>query len=389
MASGRLDPELLSRLAARRPEIEAAILARMRSVEDPREVGDAEYVQGLRGAVRAALEHAIAVLEGGEARAEPIPEPLLSQARLAARNGVALDVVLRRYMAGHALLCDYLVQDVGEGASLRTALLGQARLLEQIVLAVADSYKQELESRRMTVEHRRAEEVRRLLAGEPQDAIELGYDLDGWHLGVVATGPGAPPALRELAAHLDRRLLLARPGGAEVWGWLGGTRRMEAQKPIERARAETRAALVVAIGEPGRGVSGWRLTHRQAKAALPVALRSETRVVSYCDVALLASVLDDEVLVNSLTETYLLPMAAERDGGATLREALRAYFAADRSVTSAAAALGVSRQTVKARLHSVEERIGRPLDACGMDLEIALRLWELREADPRPLHPVK
>jgi hypothetical protein len=53
------------------------------------------------------------------------------------------------------------------------------------------------------------------------------------------------------------------------------------------------------------------------------------------------------------------------------------YSASRIVVSSAAAALGVSRRTVANRLQTVEARIGRPLGASMPDLEAALRLEEL------------
>jgi DNA-binding PucR family transcriptional regulator len=75
-----------------------------------------------------------------------------------------------------------------------------------------------------------------------------------------------------------------------------------------------------------------------------------------------------------LRSLYLEPLERERGGGEAARDALRAYFAADRNVSSAAAMLGVSRQAVAKRLRSVEERLGRSLASCGTELEAALRL---------------
>lgn len=377
--------ELALRLQERRPEIEEAILARSRSIADPSAVADPEYAQHLKGAVHVALEHALTVLEGATKPSDPLPAELVAQARLAARNAVPLDAVLLRYLAGHSLLSDFVLQEGGASlAELRLALRAQTRLLERVVAAVTDAYRREVEQRHRGADHRRTEQVKRLLAGKPHDIAELRYELELWHLGVVASGTGAVRALRELATGLDRVLLTARPGGQEIWAWLGGHRRLEAKEVLERARAHSPPELMIAIGEPRRGVSGWRVTHRQARAALPVAMRGAHRIVRYSEVALLASVLGDEVLTSTLLELYLAPLAAERDGGAVLRETLRAYFAAARSVSSAAAALGVSRQTVNSRLHVVEERIGRQLDTCTTELQTALRLWDLLQCPSVP-----
>lgn len=374
----RFDAARLRRLRARRSEVEEVIAARVQAVEDPTAAGDPEYARGLQGAVGAALGHAIAVLESGGNDPEPIPVELIAQARMAARNRVALDTVLLRYLAGHAVICDYLLEEAASSPTeLRQALRTQTALLERVLTAVTSAYRQEVEDQGRSTERRHAERVRRLLAGEPQDALELGYDLDLWHLGVLASGVGAPRALRELAAGSDRRLLLVRPGGKEVWAWLGGRSLLPAGEVIERVIAEGRPDLTLSIGEPGFGASGWRLSHRQARAALPIALRSAPGVVRYADVALLASALEDEVLAELLSESYLRPLALERDGGAALRQTVRAYFSAERNVTATAASLGVSRPTVQSRLRTVEERIGRRLGSCAAEIETALRLEDL------------
>jgi DNA-binding PucR family transcriptional regulator len=157
----------------------------------------------------------------------------------------------------------------------------------------------------------------------------------------LARGPAE--AIRDLAKALDRRILLIRRGEGAVWAWLGGRRRPEADE-LERAISQSWPAQVsLAIGEPADGLCGWRLTHQQARAALPIALRSQQAFIRYSDVALLASILQDDVLATTLRELYLVPLSRARDGGAVLRQTLRAYFTAERNASSAAAALGVSR----------------------------------------------
>jgi DNA-binding PucR family transcriptional regulator len=137
---------------------------------------------------------------------------------------------------------------------------------------------------------------------------------------------------------------------------------------------------LLGVGEPGRGLAGWRQTHHQARAALSVAVRSAEPVVRYADAALLASVLKDDLLAASLRQMYLEPLAAERDGGGELRETLRAYFSAGRNVSVAGESIGVTRQAVARRLRAAEAKIGRSLISCGADLEVALRLEALESA---------
>jgi DNA-binding PucR family transcriptional regulator len=137
------------------------------------------------------------------------------------------------------------------------------------------------------------------------------------------------------------------------------------------------------VGEPAWGVEGWRLSHQQAQAAFVVALRRPRAFTRYGDVALLASALKDELLAGTLVEVYLAPLDRQRDRGAVSRQTLRAYFAAARNTTSAAAGLGVARRTVENRLRAIETLLGRPLHRCSAELEVALHLHDMVPAPIR------
>jgi PucR C-terminal helix-turn-helix domain/GGDEF-like domain len=379
---------LAERLAARRPEIEEAILARAYSVSDPTEIVDPSYIEGLRDAVSAAVAYGLAGIEGRGADTAAVPGELLAQARQAAQNGVSLDTVLRRYFAGYSVLGDFLGEEARTGGLLQAdefqhLLRIQAELFDRLITVVTEEHTRQANSRVLSQEQRRAECVKKLLAGELADTAELAYDLDGWHLGAVAVGPEAERAICALAAARDWRLLRVRFGQA-IWAWLGAWRKMTREDLEHLAATSLPGQISMTLGEPGEELAGWRLTHRQAIAALPVALRGPRAVTRYAEVTLLASILQDEVLTASLREMYLSPLAGEHDDGETLRETLRAYFAAERNVTSSAAALGVSRPTVANRLRAVEKRIGRQLNGCATEMEAALQLDALG-AVPRVL----
>ena len=184
-----------------------------------------------------------------------------------------------------------------------------------------------------------------------------------------------------MAEAVDRQLLNIMRSEQTLWAWLGGRRRL-AIADIERLLSRNGLAdLSLAIGEPARGLEGWRLTHRQAQAAMWVALRRPRRFTRYADDLLLAAALRDDVLAKSLHEIYFLPLCGPKDGGAVLRETLRAYFTAGRNAATAAAALKVDRHTVQRRLRKIEERLGRLLHTCYAELEVALALQELGEAN--------
>jgi hypothetical protein len=376
--------ELVRRLRARRTEIQDAIFARVRALSQPGLGGEhAEYIEGLRIAVIEALDHAVMSIEQGGDWSAPIPSAAASQARRAARSSVSLDTVLRRYAAGDRQMVEFIVEDSDDFPTqeLRHLLRMHGLHVDRFMASVAAEYVDELERAARSPEQRLAECVERLLVGEPVDTTKLDYGFGGhWHIGMIAMGPNAGRVLKSVADTIDCQILSIARGEQTVWAWLG-SRRMIAVTDVQHALpTEESAGVSLAIGEPAKGLDGWRLTHRQAQAALWVALRKPRPITRYANDLLLAAALRDDVLARSLHDIYFSPLDDKRDGGAVLCETLGAYFAAGRNAATAAAALGVDRHTVQRRLRKIEERLGRLLHTCYAELEVALRLQELGEA---------
>jgi len=327
----------------------------------------------------AAIEYRLEVLEGGERQAPDVPTVLLAQARLEARDGVPLDTVLRRYFAGNALFGDFLVEEAERAevpsTALRPLLAAQATLGDRLIEAVSAEHAREAKNRPRSAAERRRQCVKALLAGELVDHSDLGYDLNAHHLALMAKGEGAEELMQGLATTVDRRLLAVQREEEPIHAcWLGGIRSLAVEEVLRVLADSVPNGVFVTVGEPGEGLAGWRFSHQQAKAALPVAERTGRSVLRYADVAVLASVVRDDLLVTSLHELYLAPLERARDGGKVARETLRAYFEAERNISSTAAALGVDRRTVRNRLRAIEELIERPLQGSLADLEIALQL---------------
>jgi hypothetical protein len=357
------------------------IVTRVGAISTTAEAGDAEYAVGLRAAVVAAIDYALLSIErGGGSNPLPIPVILFSQARLAARSSISLDTVLRRYFAGHAVFGDFVVREARRldllcDADFQAVLRSQSVAFDRLVACVSNEHRRELQGiGGDTSHHRRARLVRRLLDGELLDATELSYEFDSHHLGVVASGRGATEAVRATAAALDRRLLLVPQGEDALWAWFGGRRSFNIEDVTRSVSGHWPADARLAIGEPAQGASGWRLTHRQAVAAAAVADSRQEPYVRYAEVALVASALHDELLATSLRRLYLEPLSTARDGGASLRLTLRAYFAARRNISSTAKALRVARQTVVNRLATVERYLDQQIDDCVHELVMALDL---------------
>jgi hypothetical protein len=373
--------ELLSRVEARRGEIVQAILARVHSVGTGGGETDAEYLAGVRAAVEAAIDHTIRVVGTGDEQRLPVPAPVLAQTRLAARRRTPLDRVLRRYLAGHSVLSDFIVEEAERcGASarvLRQVLRSQAAETDRVVAMIGDGYRQEAEAvSPRPAPKRLAERVRRLLAGELLDPGGLDYQLERWHIGLVARGRERREAIHEIGGRFDSARLVIDEDADHSWAWLGMRNRPAADRWDEVVATALPDGVGIGMGEPAKGPIGWRLTHEQAKAALTVVARGDTQMTRYADVALLASAICDELLTRSLKALYLDPLNEARDGSALL-DTLRAYLWADGNVTSTAAALGVSRNTVHNRLRTIEARIGQLRPTHAADLVLALQLDEL------------
>ena len=387
--------QLSARLMSRRSEIEQAAIARVHAVAGPSASTKPDYAQGLRTAISVAIDHAIDIVERGERGGLRVPPALLMQARLAARSGVPLDTVLRRYFAGYTLLGDFIVEEAHDSGLLATPTLKsllrvQAASFDHLVAMITEEYLRESENCLGSNEERRAGRIERLLAGDLIDTSGFDYDFGAHHVGLIALGPDAQQVIRKLAEALDRRLLIVRHADGVLWAWLGG-RRGVFPSDVTSIIQNWSPQLVLTVGEATQGRAGWRFTHQQAQAALPIALGDSQGVIRYADVALLASMLRDDLLRATLHDLYLVPLSRDRNGGSVLRQTLRAYFAAERNVSSAAAALGVSRQTISNRLQVVEERLDRPLNGCAAEIEAALRLESVSDPMMRlgtvPLRP--
>jgi DNA-binding PucR family transcriptional regulator len=368
---------LRHRLEDRRAEAETALASRLSALSSPTESERRGRLQQNHRIVSAALDYALIIIAQGEQSAPDIPLDLLIQARVAARRSVPLETVLRRCFAGYSVLAEWILREAQSDDPLRPAALsqilrGQAASFDRLIEAMTGEYRQET-GRRRSREERFRERIQRLLAGETLDNSTIDYDFNGHHIGGIGRGKGARAAASALAREADRRLLLVQ-GEQTVWAWFGGSVELTVSTLAHLASTTFPPETRFTFGESASGLRGWRLTHLQAQAALTIAERTEAAITRYGDVGLLASVLSDRPLTESLRDNYLRPLESERDGGVAARDTLNAYFSVDRNVSSAAALLGVKRHTVTRRLRAIEQLLGRTLTSCAMEMELALQL---------------
>jgi hypothetical protein len=382
---------LAASLRARCPALYQTVVTHARQSVDPLVEEDLEYEEAERASVAAVVDYELVALERGD-ECEPTPAATLSQARRAARQGVPIDIVLGRHHAAHAKLADIIRDELEHNASdVESAIrlvLGLQAVHARLTTEIVAEYEVEA-VRASTPEQQRAERIQRLLCGASFDTSGLDYDFDRcWHVCIIAVGDDAAQAATATAATLNRQLLPIRRGREIVWAWLGAPR-VPDMSDVQRVLLEAETpGIIIAFGEPGSGIDGWRLTHRQAQAALRVALAERKALTRYSDVALIAPWLVDYSLARSFIDIYLSPLNDLAEDGAIARETLREYFKAGHQVVAAAAALRVDRSTLRKRLAAIESRLGYALCTRQAELEVALRLEILPYGDetlPGPL----
>ncbi|HXR60774.1 MAG TPA: helix-turn-helix domain-containing protein [Solirubrobacterales bacterium] len=356
----------------------AAVLAHVETICD-REPGGVAHPAALRRAVAENVEVGLHQLEHGIRSEDRMVEVALRQARQAARNGISADTVLRRYTAGERLLADFIVQEGHDlpGDSLHRILSQQREQVNRVCKAIAAAHSRERETLDHSPPARLEQQVVRLLAGDPSvDVGSIDYPFDGWHVAMLLVGKGGEECARSIGAGIGKRVLAVPRPEAVTWAWIGGRERPPLPA-LEATVLQHGSGVSIGIGEPRRALEGWRHSHEEARAAFQVMRHRPQPLTKAREVLLLAAVLRDETLAQSLRDTYMAPLDEFGSSAAALRETLRTYLELGGNAVTAAAALGVDRHTVHRRLRKVEEAIGAPLHGCHGELEVALELERL------------
>jgi PucR C-terminal helix-turn-helix domain len=387
-ALSELRAKVVARLRERQPEIVQAIHTRiLEAVPDSTDGRDPTYRAGLLAAVSAVLDYGLDAIEHGSTRPGSVPPEAAVQARRAARAGVEPGAVIRRYVAGHGRLGEFVAEEAeraglaGDGTVLHNLRRTQEALLERLIAAIEREHVEEREQMTRLPDNRRTEIVQRLLAEEPVEPPELaglGYELhESWHLGVIATGGGVQDTFRHVKTHLGCEVLLALVDDDTIWAWLGASRKLKIADVERLLSVGGDTDLSLAVGGLRRGLDGWRQTHHEAGGARLRAQRRPERVVRYADGPLLAAALGNDTLAMWLKE-LLSPLCGRPDSERLLRT-LRAYIDAECNKSSAASSLQIQGHTVADRLRKAEKLLGRPLGTCLAELYVAVHLAELTE----------
>ena len=327
------------------------------------------------GNVRAAL----AAL--GSNRVPPATSPVeaMEEARVAARAGVALEPLLHTYRIGHAVVLERLMDLVDEmdisARERRNALqIGSRYLFTYVDALVTEEYAAERDRLMRSSIQRRVQLVREALSGATVSAAELGYDPEQEHLGMVADGPEAEVAVRELAEVLGRRALTIAMSRDTIWAWLGSPKPLDAAEWRRLATVSSPRKTFLCLGEPAFGLQGFRDTHEQALSAHRVAAHLRQPITRYDNVALEAALLVDTRTARAFVKREPGPLTNDDSRTEQLRRTLRAYLSTGLNAAAAAAMLGINDRTVAYRIRGIEQVLERSVATRSAELAAGLRL---------------
>ena len=168
----------------------------------------------------------------------------------------------------------------------------------------------------------------------------LGYRLRQYHVGVVCWASDAAGTADEITRLEHAISQVAGKAGctgdpvflprdvSSAWAWLP----LGIRDTLDTAAASTAGAdsdIHFAFGDPAKGTTGFRLTHRQATAAQAVALAAGTnppRAVTFGQVAPVAMMLGSPGLLRPWVLATLGGLAADDEHHARLRETLLVFL---------------------------------------------------------------
>jgi PucR C-terminal helix-turn-helix domain/GGDEF-like domain len=336
----------------------------------------------------------LSLLIAGEITLDQLDAPsALEFAGEVGRQGIAERMLERSYRVGNEALWDVWMTLVeghcgrtGEAVAdvVRASIPVLFGFVDRMQVASFGAYHQAVAARQQTREYRRVRLVEQLLDGTMTEAgIDterfIGYALAHHHLAAVID-PEDPGADQQFAEELKRAarapdLLMLERTGAPTHLWLGLRTPIS---PAIRSAVESRTAATgrrIAFGEVMPGLAGFRESASSASDAARVQalLDNAPQVIWAQDVLIEILALGTPDAARALVRTMLGTVLDRELLTSRVRETLEAWLTSG-SYVGAAATLGVHEQTVRQRLHQLEDVLGHSLHERRTDLHVALRL---------------
>ncbi|BBZ17949.1 PucR family transcriptional regulator [Mycolicibacterium gadium] len=330
--------------------------------------------------------------------------PTLAYAQDGAQRGISLTTLLRSYRLGHAATSEQVNAILGSHARNAGDLKLATELCSAWMFAYVDTalclveevYTAERERWIRSTAASQAETISAILAGQPVDADvatrRLRHEVGRVHVAAIAwldsheegrdTQAMLEAAIRDLAATVGNQKPLIQPLGIlSLAAWISSHSDVPS-KVLDELRFRTASApgVRVAVGEPARGLAGFRTSHCEAREAQRVAVlagRPVGSVTRYHNVSLSAIATVDFEQASVFVRRELGPLSSDDETTRRLAATLRAYLDENCSRGRTAKRLHVHENTVAYRIRQAEEILGRPLEKRTLELRTALALADL------------
>ncbi|MCC8929223.1 MULTISPECIES: PucR family transcriptional regulator [Nocardiaceae] len=387
-AAEALVPGTLDGLVAR---FDAAIVA-----EVPEVSADRELRRDLDASTRGQGRALLIWLTDDSAEVD-LPLAAHDLARTIARRGLHLRVLMQIYRVGQKALLRFAAETASERITdpvlepkVLIRLLERANHWLNVSLEIlTDTYSEERERGLSGAFARQAETVQAIIRGEIVDAAaasnRLNYPLIRHNTALVLWFDNVPSeqtedvigvlnsVVRAVAATIGARQLLTLPSGSRgLWAWLSMD--VESDLAAVDIGADIPAGISIAMGNPGKGIRGFRQSHTEAVSAQHISEHQEVaaRPILYADVEIIHLLDGHPDAARALVSRELRGLDGTDAASTQLRRTLRTYLNVNRSPDAAARALGVHKNTVRYRIQRAEEMLGHPIGANRLKLELAL-----------------
>ncbi|MFF7333525.1 PucR family transcriptional regulator [Streptomyces sp. NPDC090306] len=327
----------------------------------------------------------------GERVAPNIGDVPVSVARDLVRRGLN-ESALDAYRAGQGVavrlwteICFGLTSDVGELRELLdTSSRSIAAFIDDTIAALSDLIAEQRDELARGTHAERRETVGLLLYGEPipraRAEQRLGYRLAGPHTAAIVwteeahADPAALGRVTDLIATgaADPQPLVVLAGTATRWIWLHAS----PDPAVVREGMAAESSVRAAVGSTGADLEGFRRSHLDALKVQRMLSRldSPQQLATHDEVELVALVTSDVEAADGFVQRVLGDLA---HAAPSVREAVRAFIAAQCNASLAADRLYVHRNTLLRRLTRADELLPRPLseDVVGIGTALEVLRW--------------
>ena len=332
-----------------------------------------------------------------------LPGEAEAWSRQLVHDGSSLTTALRSFERGHADAWQFIATTLKESRwglspEARADIMeyASARLFEYantITAQAISAYLDEQAGLARQDESSRLRAITGLLQGELDPRMaerSLSYRLDASHIGYTLWDASGADRVRletvavELGTRIDHwQHLTVRSDAGTLNGWLS-CRAGNLQPALHDL--ELPLGIHAAFGSAHWGLSGFRLTHREAVEAKRVSRSLGGQALTmYDDVGVLALASRDTELACAFVEAHLGSLGTDDETSRILRETLRVFLQERGSPAATAARLRLHKNTVIKRIEKIEDTLDVPLDRGSLNLRVALELARALSHRPSPL----